>query len=158
MQTQIHIDFNILSWNLNGIKRKFSSEYVHDILKKFDIVVISESHLNIRDKCPEEFMFIGRSKPIKSEKTRGGVALYRRMNSVIDFEIVSDELRDCVVFRLLPVDIVVAAMYIPPSNSKYHTPHYMENLQLLLSTFKDTPKYIVGRHEGSLWGAIEQKK
>ena len=45
--------FNLLSWNINGIKRKFSSEYVQNLFCKFDIVVISESHLNILDKCPK---------------------------------------------------------------------------------------------------------
>ena len=106
--------------------------------------MISESHLNIRDKCPEEFILIGRSKPVVSAKPRGGVVVYKNMNSYIDLELISDELVDCVVFRVLPVNIVIAAVYIPPTNSKYSTPQYMENLQLLLSSFRSTPIYIVG--------------
>ena len=106
--------------------------------------MISESHLNIRDKCPEDFMIIGRSKPIESACPRGGVVAYKHMDSLLDFEIITDELRDCLVFRLLPVDIVVVAVYIPPSTSKYSSPEYMENLQLILSNFKNKPTYIVG--------------
>ena len=51
-------------------------------------------------------------------------------------------MRDCVIFRISPVDIVVAVVYIPPSNSKYSTPEYMQNLQTILDHYKDTPAYI----------------
>ena len=89
-------------------------------------------------------MFIGRSKPIASASPRGGVVIYKHLDSSLDFEVITDELRDCIIFRLLPVDIICAAVYIPPSNSKYSTPEYMENLQLISSNFKNTPTYIVG--------------
>ena len=115
-----------------------------NLLENFDVVVITESHLNIRDKCPDKFMLIGRSKPIESLSPRGGVVAYKRVNSSLDFELITDELRDCVVFRLIPVNIVLVAVYVPPSNSKYSTPVYMENLQLILSNFGNTPTYIVG--------------
>ena len=138
------MSFKLLSWNLNGIKKKFSSNNVQKIFKQYDIVAINESHLNIRDKCPPEFMLIGRSKPIKSLTPRGGVAVYKRVSSDIDLVVISEELRDCVIFKILPIDIVCIAVYIPPSNSKYYTPEYMDNLQLFLTYFKDTPTCIIG--------------
>ena len=106
--------------------------------------MIGESHLNVRDKCPEHFMLIGRSKPIMSASPRGGIAVYKRIESLVDCEVITDELRDCVLFRVLPVDIVVAALYIPPSNSKYSSPEYMQNLQMIMNNFKDTPTFIIG--------------
>ena len=100
--------------------------------------------MNIRDKCPKDFIFVGRSKPIESLTPRGGVAVFRRVDTEISVDVVSDEFRDCVVFRILPLDIVCVANYIPPSNSKYTTPDYMDNLKLFMLNFKDSPTCIIG--------------
>ena len=89
-------------------------------------------------------MLIGRSKPIESLTPRGGVVVYKNISSEIDAIVISDEFKDCVIFKVLPVDIICIAVYIPPSCSKYSTPEYMDNLQLFISNFKDTPTYIMG--------------
>ena len=55
----------------------FVKTVVHEFLTQF--VIINETHLNIRDKCPDEFIFIGRSKPIESLTPRGCVAVFQRI-------------------------------------------------------------------------------
>ena len=129
---------------MNGIKRKFQSDEVLELLASCDIVTISESHLNVLNKCPKDFLLIARSKPVKSLSPRGGIAVYKKITSEFDAELVSDEFRDCVIFRILPIEVTCIAMYISPSNTKYYTPEYMENLQLFLSTFKLLPTCLVG--------------
>ena len=129
---------------MNGIKRKFQSDEVLELLASCDIVTISESHLNVLSKCPKDFLLIARSKPVKSLSPRGGIAVYKKITSEFDAELVSDEFRDCVIFRILPIEVTCIAMYISPSNTKYYTPEYMENLQLFLSTFKLLPTCLVG--------------
>ena len=69
--------FKILSWNINGVRNKFQDEEVLTFLKKFDIVLLNETHFNERIKCPEGFVFEGRSEKIHSKSPRGGVAVYR---------------------------------------------------------------------------------
>ena len=57
-------------WNINGVKNKFNSVDVNNIIQDNDILAISETHFNIRSKCPSGFFLIGRSTPIKSKKPR----------------------------------------------------------------------------------------
>ena len=134
----------ILSWNINGIKTKFSSPYVQELFKEYDIVVINETHLNILDKCPKIFIFVSRSKPIKSKYPRGGVAIFRNMNSDIDTECITTDFRDCVIFKVMALNVTCIVPYIPPSNSKYTSPIYMDSLKLFLDTFKNVPTIIFG--------------
>ena len=51
---------------------------------------------------------------------------------------------ETVIFRVLPLDIVCVANYIPPANSKYSIPDYMDNLKHFLMNFKDTPTFVFG--------------
>lgn len=106
-------------WNINGIKQKFQSAEVQELFKLYDIVIISETHLNIRDKCPNDFVFIGRSKPIESLTPRGGVAVFRNVYTETNAEVISTDFKDCVIFNIEPHDMTCVALYIPPSNSKY---------------------------------------
>ena len=65
-------------WN----KENIITETVQNIFKDFNIVIIGESHLNIRHKCPEDFILIGRSKPIKSAGPRGVIAVCMQMYAI----------------------------------------------------------------------------
>ena len=102
-------------------KNKFFDEEVQTFLKKFDIVVINETHFNERIKLPDGFIFEGRSKKIESKSPRGGVALYRNTQCQIEIIMLCDSMRDCVVFQIKNSDMVIAAQYIPPSNSNTMT-------------------------------------
>ena len=57
---------------------------------------------------------------------------------------ISSDFRDCCIFKIIPLDIVCVATYIPPTNSKYSTPEYMDNLKLFLMNFKDVPTCVLG--------------
>ena len=87
----------ILCWNINGIKNKFLAEEIQNLFNQHDIVVINETHLNIRDKCPKDFIFIGRSKPVESLAPRGGVAVFRKADTEISVKIISEDFRDCYI-------------------------------------------------------------
>ena len=118
--------------------------HVRDLFKDHDIVVINETHLNILDKCQKKNLFVGRSKPIESKYPRGGVAVFKNMNSDIETEVISTDFRDCVIFKVMPLNVTCIAPYIPPSNSKYTSPIYMDCRKLFLDTFKDVPTLIFG--------------
>ena len=130
---------------MNGIRRKFQCEEVQALLDGNDIIVITETHLNILSRCPEDFILIARSNPIESLTPRGGVAIYKKIDSELDIVVISkNDFKDCIVFRIIPIEVICVALYIPPSNTKYFSNEYMENLQLFLSNFKSTPTCLVG--------------
>ena len=129
---------------MNGVKNKFFDEEVKAFLKKFDIVVINETHFNERIKLPDGFIFEGRSKKIESKSPRGGVALYRNTQCQIEIIMFCDSMRDCVVFQIKNSDMVIAAQYIPPSNSVYYDSIYMENLKLVQEKFKKKRLIMLG--------------
>ena len=104
---------NILSWNINGVKQKFANTEVVDVFRDHDILIVTESHFDIRVTCPDGFMLCGRSKVVEAKKPRGGVAVYRNIRSGIDIDILNDAFRDTVVFRIRDTKLVIAAMYIP---------------------------------------------
>ena len=101
-----NVECNMLCWNINGMKNKFLTEDVQELFDQYDVVILNETHLNIRDKCPKDFIFIGRSEPIESLTPRGGVAVFKRVDAEISLEIISKDFRDCVIFRILPLDVV----------------------------------------------------
>ena len=113
-------------------------------LKTFDIVIINETHFNVRIKCPEGFIFEGRSEKIESKTPRGGVAIYRNIKCSINIDIICGTLRDCVVFEVRNSNLVIAAQYIPPSNSIYFNDIYMENLSLLYNKYKTKNFLLLG--------------
>lgn len=53
-------------------------------------------------------------------------------------------MRDCVVFQVQQSNLVIAAQYIPPSNSIYYDEIYMENLNLIYEKYKLRKLVIVG--------------
>ena len=126
------------------MKNKFLDEEVQTFLKIFDIVLINETHFNERVKVPDGFIFEGRSKKIESKIPRGGVALYRNTECEVQITILCDSMRDCVVFEIKNSDMVIAAQYIPPSNSVYYNDMYMENLKLIHEKFRKKRLIMLG--------------
>ena len=118
------------------MKQKFTQTDVKDLFTECEILVINESKFNIRAKCPNGFIIIGRSCPSGSSIPRGGVIVYRKISSFIDAELISNDFIDCVIFRILLMNIICVAPYIPPSNSNYFQKEYFDNLELFLEKFK----------------------
>ena len=108
---------------------------VKDLFTECEILVINESKFNTRAKYPNGFIIIGRSCPSGSSIPRG-VIVYRKMSSFIDAQLISNDFIDCVIFRILPMNIICVAPYIPPSNSNYFQKEYFDNLELFLEKFK----------------------
>ena len=126
------------------MKKKFLFENTKNILSHNDIVIISETHFNIRTKCPEGFYLAGRSKASESDKARGGVAVFKNILCNMKLNIITDDLKDCVIFEICNTQIVVIAIYIVPSNSKYYTEMYFKNLELMIEHFKNRQIIIIG--------------
>ena len=134
----------ICSWNINGLQRKFANDNVLNILKTFDIVVISETKFGDRVTCPNGFVYVGRSIKIESKSPRGGVAVYRNINTDIQIDCLYDGFRDCLIFRIRDSDAIFAAIYIPPANSIYFDEIYFHNLEVIYEKFKDFHLFIMG--------------
>ena len=83
---------------MNGVKNKFQHDDVQNLIKNFDILIINETHFNQRIKCPDGFMFEGRSEKIESKSPRGGVAIYKNIKCSLIIDIVCASLHDCVIF------------------------------------------------------------
>ena len=101
-----------------------------ELFVKFDIVIIGESHFKIRIKCP-----IGKSKTKLSKKGRGGVAVYRKFQSRVKLIMISDDFPDAVLFEIEGSNIIIAAIYITPSNNIYFNDKYFQNLKILLDLY-----------------------
>ena len=114
------------------------------MLNNYDVIVISETHFNERTRCPEGFAYEGRSQKVPSKIPRGGVAIYRNVRSHIQVEVLCDSLRDCVVFEIKHSNLVIAAQYIPPSNSIYFDDIYMDNLNLIHDKYGSKKLIIIG--------------
>ena len=87
---------------------------------------------------------IGRSKKIESKSLRGGVAVYKNNLSDMVLETVYDDLVDCVICRIVNTDVILVAMYIPPSNSVYFNEKYFQNLDTIYSIFNSCQLLIMG--------------
>ena len=77
-------------------------------------------NLSLVITCPDNFVFIGRSKKITSKSPRGGVAAFKKRNFNIEIVEMYDNFRDCFIFKIKDSELVIIAMYIPPSNSLYY--------------------------------------
>jgi len=63
--SRVSILIDLCFWNLNGVKNKFMLNDVKNLFARRDIVVITETHFNIRSKCPENFLLVVRSHSIE---------------------------------------------------------------------------------------------
>ena len=57
--------------------------------------------------------------PYPRKKPRGGVAVYRNTNSAFVMNVITSDLRDCVVIEICNSPVIIVAVYIPPINSEY---------------------------------------
>ena len=114
-----------------------------NILTNSDIVILSETHFNIRTKCREGFYIVGRSKAPEA-KARGGVAVFKNILSNLKLNVILDSLTDCVIFEICNTPIVIAALYIVPYNSRYYSDSYFHNFELILSQFSHRHVFVIG--------------
>ena len=101
-------------------------------MKDKNLLVINETHFNVQTKCPKNFTLIKRSIPVKSLKPRGGVALYK--NSQVHFDIlpINHDFGDSVIAKICNTNIVIIAVYIPPSNTQYYKDESFHNISVIL--------------------------
>ena len=120
------------------------NENVLLFLSTFDVVCICETHFGVRSKCPENFTLIARSKKIESKAPRGGVAIFKNNFCSVDMELFYDGFQDCVICQVLNTDILLIAIYIPPSTSIYFDERYFENLEIIYNMFKSYKLIVLG--------------
>ena len=136
---------SICVWNINGVLNKFHSVDVSNLLSSNELVIINETHFGIRSKTPESYTLVARSSTRESKKLRGGVAVYRKINSTLKLNILSDNLYDMVVIGIENTSAIIIALYIPPSNTIYYSDLYFENLSLVIASFQQSKDiYIFG--------------
>ena len=123
------------SRNINGAKNKYLSPDVNEAFRNNDILAISETHFNVRSKCPDNFFLIGRSIPIKAQKPRGGTAIYINKSAPFKMKCLDMNLRDCVVAEIKDSNIILVVMYIPPNNSSYYSSDYFDNMKIIFDIF-----------------------
>ena len=126
--------FKLCFWNLNGVKNKFMSTITDDVIQSSDIVVITETHFNIRTKCPSNFILLDKSPPTESKRPRGGVAIYKKIHCTLQFTTLL-KITDCIVCEIKHTNIILIALYIPPSNSPFFNEDCFDNLISLLQYF-----------------------
>ena len=131
-------------WNMNGVKEKFKNDEVQSMLSAHDILVVMETHFNVRHKCPDEFSFVGRSAKFGGDTGRGGVAIYAKNQLSLKFRLFEDICPDAVVLEIVDTDIVVIAPYIVPDNSKYKIDYVFPLLDFIIKNFKTKHLYIMG--------------
>ena len=132
--SRVKIVFSICFWNLNGVKNKFMSSITNDVIQKSDILIVSETHFNKRTKCPDNFVLLEYSPHIESKRPRGGVAVYKKIHCPIQ-TITLLNLPDCTVCEILGTNIVLVAIYIPPSTSPFFKDDSFESLKAILQYF-----------------------
>lgn len=136
-------NLKVLMWNIDGVKQKFDLDEVKQLFENFDLLIINETHFNIRLKVPSNFQFICKSKPIHVKSARGGVAIYKKISKNFDIKILAENFKDCVIIKIANTKIVICSMYIPPRNSDYFCPEYFLNLEMLIKHFKDYEFYVI---------------
>ena len=120
-----------MTWNLNGVKNKYLNEEVCNVFRKSDvIIIIPETHFGVRVRCPKDFLFISRSQRVKSKVPRGGVAVYKNVQSDFDIDVICNDLRDCIIMKIRNTELIIAAPYITTHNSLYYDNIYFSNLEL----------------------------
>lgn len=131
-------------WNINGVKNKFMSDIANDAIQTTDIIVICETHFNIRSKCPDNFILIAKSPPTESKRPRGGVAIYKKIHCSLQFTTLLN-IPDCTVCEIQDTNIILIALYIPPSNSQYFSEDLYDHLKSMLVYFLPQKiVYVVG--------------
>ena len=72
------------------------------------VLIIQESHFNIRIRCPKGFLFITRLELIESKSPRGGVTVFKNISYDFDIEKVSN-FRDSVIMKIKSSDVIIAS-------------------------------------------------
>ena len=73
-------------------------------MKKFNIIIISESHFSDRIKCPQNFRIICRSEKIPSKEPRGGVAIFKNKSWDVQLEDLHVNFQDCAFCKVSNTD------------------------------------------------------
>ena len=73
------------------------NDNVLKIIKKFDLIIINETHFGTRTR---DFILIGRSQPSASKIPGGGVTIFKNKSCTGNIEMVYDGLHDCVYVEL----------------------------------------------------------
>ena len=115
-----------------------------NVLSKFDVIIIQETHFGVRVRCPKDFLFISRSQRVKSKVPRGGVAVYKNVQSDFDIDVICNDLRDCIIMKIRNTKLIIAAPYITPHNPLYYDNIYISNLELIFRKFQSYHLIVTG--------------
>ena len=102
---------------------------------------MTETHFKIRHKTPQKYFLVAKSKTEYKNKARGGVAVYSKANSMFSVDAISTDFNDLILFRIRGSNCTLAAVYIPPTESKYYSHDYFDALDLVCHTFSNNTQF-----------------
>ena len=146
---------------MNGVKDKFTSDAVQEFLSRAnaDILIITKTHFKVRAKCPSGYFLLAKSRTIYKPKSkgRGGVAVYKKNDSVFDLEMISVDFYDIVLFKVSNTDFTFAATYIPPINSDYFSIDCFDTLNLICEQFVNNSSFFIIGDLNARTGTLPRK-
>lgn len=150
---------NILSWNINGLKRKLCEQDFLDYLNEYDIVFFNETWLSKHDTynfdinnfCVEH-IYGNKSKNIRKGRFSGGISFYYRSNLKKHVKIVEKNDYGILWVKIsaelfdFEEDVYICHTYIPPIDSKvlnYANFDFFEQIELDIIKYTDLGKVFV---------------
>lgn len=131
----------LISWNINGVRTKLEKHCVQDFLMKYDIVCLNEVKTPLRVCLPGYVSYMSNNK---TSPHRGGTVVMVKnylAQSTLRVD-TSTEDQVWLQFRSLP-GVVVAACYIPPSDSPYFSHDSFASIQDKVIENGNEKKYVI---------------
>ena len=89
------------------------------------------------------FSIVTRSNAGEMKTSHGGVALYKKIDPNINFNIISNDLYDMIVAEIQDTNFIMVVTYIPPNNTKYYNDIYFDHLRLVTDTFQTSKNILI---------------
>ena len=146
------VAIKIAAWNINGLKNKCNDLDFIRIVKKYDIVIVSETWLseNSNLNIDGEYIFCKPAyKKAKKGRHSGGFIIIVKKHLRKGVKFIDDEDNFCLWFKLektffnLNADIFVSAIYIPPRNCVYSDVKYFDILEDKIAKYSNLGEIIL---------------
>ena len=138
------------SLNVSGLKKKIDYPELNDLINRYDIFCVSETHIDTYDIVDiPGFVFFSHPRSREYKRKSGGIGIYVRSNisKFIHFEPASSEyvLWVSVDKQLtkLTETLYLGAVYIPPENSRFYTNDDFEILETSVANFCSNNKFVI---------------
>lgn len=142
---------NVLSLNVCGIKSKLLIQEFIDFLQSYDVVCLCETRcddvdMSIVGETMENlgFVVVFKNRHEVSRYKSGGLVIAIKKNAPFKWKQIKHTYETLLSIRLdhiylnLENDLIITAVYIPPSNSRYANKDHFDELDNLLLNYTNT--------------------